>query len=51
MTLHVFLAMGGYAFYVWTSYICVLFTLTINLMISYCKWRQVKNTVLRVKDE
>lgn len=51
MTLRAFLAMGGYAFYVWTSYICVLLTLTVNLIISYYKWRQVKNMVPRVKDE
>lgn len=51
MTLSTFLAMGGYASYVWTSYLCVLFALTVNLMVVYYKWRQAKITVTRVKDE
>ncbi|MEH6503511.1 MAG: heme exporter protein D [Cycloclasticus sp.] len=53
-----FIAMGGYGFYIWTSYALTFFVLAINIIISRVKRRQILNelsnfhqTQAPVKDE
>lgn len=42
-----FFAMGGYAFYVWTSYGLALLVLLINLILPWQEHKQVLKTIAR----
>ena len=46
-TLAEFFQMGGYAFYVWSSYLIALVVLIINLWLPFAKMRQVKRKLSR----
>ena len=47
MTLNEFLHMGGYAFYVWTSYGIVLLVLLINIIAPFRQRRKLLNEIAR----
>ncbi len=48
MNLQAFLAMGGYAFYVWTAYGLALAVLLVNLLAALRRNRQVMVSVQRL---
>jgi len=47
MTLNEFLNMGGYAFYVWTSYGLALAVLLINVILPLRQRRKLLNDIAR----
>ena len=47
MNLNEFLHMGGYAFYVWTSYGIALFVLLINVILPLRQHRKILNGIAR----
>lgn len=48
MNVEQFLSMGGYAFYVWTSYALVLALLVINLLLPWRRKAEVQKSILRM---
>jgi heme exporter protein D len=52
MTLEQFFSMGGYAFYVWTSYAVALAVLLINLILPLRRRAEVRKNIERtIKQE
>ncbi|HQU14612.1 MAG: heme exporter protein CcmD [Chromatiales bacterium 21-64-14] len=47
MTLHKFLYMGGYAFYVWTSYAIALVVLSANVLQPLYHQRRLRERLAR----
>ena len=47
MNLNEFLHMGGYAFYVWSSYGIALFVLLINVILPLRQHRKILNGIAR----
>ena len=48
MSLEQFFSMGGYAFYVWTSYAVALAVLLINLILPLRRKTEVRKTIERM---
>jgi heme exporter protein D len=48
MSVEQFLSMGGYAFYVWTSYAVVLVALVVNLVLPMKRRNEVSKGIARL---
>jgi heme exporter protein D len=48
MSFEQFFSMGGYAFYVWTSYALVLGVLLVNILLPLRRKVEVKNSIARM---